>query len=543
MSSSNALGDRISDWCRKIEEYVRENPGRAILYSNAATSAFFLYKVAQRHGGIVPAVKKSTFALIRAIPFAQGAIDKETAKFADKIKEEMLGDMEHETRIPTLPRQSMTKAAIFQELKEKADKEHEKWEGGKVSGTVYHGGQDLVDIIAQAYHHFCLSNPLHPDVFPSTRRMEAEVVAWAAKLFGGDENSCGTMTTGGTESILMACRSYRERASEFKGISCPNMVIPRTAHAAFDKACDYFGIEKRHVDVDQTTFKIDPKKMAKSIDSNTIMIVGSAPAFPQGVMDPIKELSDIALEKNVPLHVDCCLGSFLIPFAKEAGYPVPSFDFTNPGVTSISADTHKYGFAPKGSSVVLYRDTSYRRYQYYVAAEWTGGVYASPTISGSRAGGVIAGTWAAMLSVGQDGYVATAKQILKGAQTIANGIRSMEDVELYGEPDLSVVCFGPSRKSRSPMNIYGISDAMSKKNWNLNLLQYPASIHICVTYANCKMAEQFLEDLRNAIAEVKADPEKFSKGSAAVYGMAASLPDKAPVRQIAASFIDALYTV
>jgi sphinganine-1-phosphate aldolase len=148
-----------------------------------------------------------------------------------------------------------------------------------------------------------------------------------------------------------------------------------------------------------------------------------------------------------------------------------------------------------------------------------------------------------MLSVGHEGYVSTAKQILNGAQTIANGIRSMEDVELYGEPDLSVVCFGPSRKSHSPMNIYAISEAMNKKNWNLNLLQNPASIHICVTYTNCKMADQFLEDLRNAIAEVKADPDKFSSGTAAVYGMAASMPDKAPVRQIAAAFLDALYTV
>lgn len=274
---------------------MHENPGKALLYSNAATSAFFLYKMAQRHGGLGPALKKSVFALIKALPGAQGAINQETEKYAQKLTEDMMKEISQEKRIDELPRRPMTKEAILAELKEKADREHEKWQGGKVSGTVYHGGEELVEVIASAYRYFCLANPLHPDVFPSTRRMEAEVVAWAAKLFGGDKDACGTMTTGGTESIIMACRSYRDRACELKGISAPNMVIPRTAHAAFDKACDYFGIELRHVDVDPVTFKVDPKKLAKKMDSNTCMIVGSAPSFPQGVIDPSKSLPAVFL--------------------------------------------------------------------------------------------------------------------------------------------------------------------------------------------------------------------------------------------------------
>lgn len=360
-------------------------------------------------------------------------------------------------------------------------------------------------------------------------------------LFHGGPDGCGTMTSGGTESILMACKAYRDFAKAKRGITEPEIVVPVTAHAAFDKACYYFGIKLVHIPVDPVTFRSVPAAMEAAINRNTIALVSSAPSYPQGVIDPITDVAAIALKHGIPFHVDCCLGSFCIAFAEAAGYPKQLFDFRVPGVTSISVDTHKYGFAPKGSSIVLYSDPKYRHAQYFVAPEWTGGIYASPSIAGSRPGALIAGAWATMMTVGQRGYKDAAKKIIGAAQKIANGIKSMDHICLYGSPDLSVVCFGP--KKGSNINIYNVGDALTSRGWNLNTLQNPACIHICITYANAGCAEQsFLTDLSDALNEVlTAPPGKFKDGSGAIYGMAAAIPDKSLVSQVAFGFLDALY--
>ena len=230
--------------------------------------------------------------------------------------------------------------------------------------------------------------------------------------------------------------------------------------------------------------------------------------------------------------------------AKEAGFPQPcAFDFTVPGVTSISMDTHKYGFSPKGSSVILYASHALRRYQYFVAPEWTGGIYASPSIAGSRPGAVIAATWATMLTMGRKGYVDATRTILTAAAKVAAGIKAMgHPIVLLGSPTVSVVCFGPAPGSR--LNIYNVNDAMSALGWNLNVMQNPGSVHVCVTYANAGQMDQFLEDLKAAVQDVlTAPPGKFRDGSGALYGMAAAIPDKSFVGQISFNFLDALYKV
>ncbi len=426
------------------------------------------------------------------------------------------------------------------------------WEGGKVSGAIYHGGDDLTEVMGHAFTLFALSNPLHPELFPSVRNMEAEVVSWSCRLFNGGDKACGTMSSGGTESILLACRAYREYGRTTRGITRPNMVIPATAHAAFHKAGDYFGIAVRIVPVDQNTFKADVDAMGAAMDSNTVMIMGSAVQFAQGVVDPIPQLAELALKKGgVPLHVDCCLGSFIVPFANEVYAemgqpPITPFDFSVKGVTSISCDTHKFGYAPKGSSVIMYSEEKYRLAQFYVSPRWTGGVYATPTISGSRAGALVAATWATMRFIGADGYRQFARTILSSVKEVAAGIQRMHDeklgIKLYGQPDLCVVAFGPDPDAPRPAKIFAVFDAMSARGWQLNSLQAPASVHLCVTHKNAaESAARFESDLREAVAEVDANADAYKDGMGKIYGMAESIPVDGPLELLSKVFLSALY--
>jgi sphinganine-1-phosphate aldolase len=342
-------------------------------------------------------------------------------------------------------------------------------------------------------------------------------------------------------------KAYRDYARTTRGVVDPELVVPATAHAAFDKACDYFRIKLVKVPVDPVSFRADLAATAAAVTRNTIALVGSAPCFPQGVIDPIPALAALAVSRGLPLHVDCCLGSYLVALAEEAtGTKLPfAFDFGVPGVTSISADTHKYGFAPKGSSVVMYSAPAYRHAQYFVAPEWTGGIYASPTIAGSRPGALVAGCWATLVHVGRDGYLDAARAILGAARAISDGVAAIPQLELYGSTDLSVVCFGPRRSGGGggkPLNIYNVSDALVARGWNLNVLQNPACVHLCVTFANAGSAGRFLADLRAAVdAVLTAPPGAFKDGTGAIYGMAEAIPDKSLVGQIAYSFLDALY--
>lgn len=291
--------------------------------------------------------------------------------------------------------------------------------------------------------------------------------------------------------------------------------------------------------------------MSRLVNSNTVLLVGSAPNFPHGIIDDITGLSRIASRRNIPLHVDCCLGSFLVPFLERAGYDSEPFDFRVKGVTSISCDTHKYGFAPKGNSTVLYRTNELRNYQYFISPDWSGGVYASPNMAGSRPGALIAGCWASMISVGQDGYIDACHKIVGAAKRVAEGIRESEtlrrDLRVIGKPLVSVVAF-----TSETLDIYDIADGMSAKGWHLNALQDPPAIHVAVTLPIVPVVDELLSDLEAVVQDEKEKERirllegKGAKGAkkgdaAALYGVAGSLPDKTIVKELAAGFLDCLY--
>ncbi len=306
------------------------------------------------------------------------------------------------------------------------------------------------------------------------------------------------------------------------------MIVGTSAHAAVDKACDLMNIKLIKVDLDSKTYRVNLDAIRAAIGPNTIMMYSSAPSYPHGAIDEIAELSKIAKQYNIGLHVDCCLGGFVLPFAKKLGYKIPEFTFALPGVTSMSLDTHKYGYALKGASVVLYRTKELRHAQYFCYADWTGGMYTTPTVAGSRSGGLIAQCWASMMSLGMKGYLQHVDDIMKTTKAIAEGVLRIKGIRLYGEVDAMIVCFGSEETEK--LNVYSIGDEMHKKGWSLNALQHPACIHLCCTVAHVGHHDEFLRDLREAVEKVRSNPNDKS-GNAAIYGMASSLPP-GPVNEL-----------
>jgi len=441
----------------------------------------------------------------------------------------------------TLPAKGRSRSEILNIMRKLRDREEAKWRKGFVSGAVYHGDEAHIDFLNKAYAINSQSNPLHSDVWPSTTKYEAEIVSMTASMLGaggaGAEDVCGTVTSGGTESILLAMKTYRDRAADERGIRKPEMVVPSTAHAAFEKASQYFKIKMIKVPVDRE-FRADVKATRKAITRNTVVIVGSAPSFPHGIVDPIPELSDLSRKKGIGFHTDACLGGFILPWLEKLGYSFPTIDFRLPGVTSISADTHKYGYAAKGTSVVLYRDADLRHYQFYKTTEWPGGLYFSPTFAGSRPGALSAACWASMVSMGEKGYLDAAARIIATAEKIKKGVAGIPGLRIMGDP-LWVIAFGSDE-----LDIYRVMDFMAHRGWSLNGLHKPSCVHICVTLRHARpgVAERFVKDLKAAGAHVRQNPGEKG-GMAPVYGMAATFPDRSAVSDMLDAYLDTLYKV
>jgi sphinganine-1-phosphate aldolase len=443
-------------------------------------------------------------------------------------------------RMIHLPAQGIDREEILELMERFKTIEQSKWKDGFASGAVYHGDEAYIDFINQVYAINSQSNPLHPDIWPSTSKFEAEVVSMTANMLGADKTSdeiIGTVTSGGTESILLAIKTYRDWAREKRGITEPEIVAPTTAHAAFTKACHYFGIKDIRIPVG-SDFRADVEATRQAITDNTIALVGSAPPFPHGIIDSIEELSELAHQRGIGFHTDACLGGFLLPWAEKLGYPVPSFDFHLPGVTSISVDTHKYGYAAKGTSVILYRGSELRHYQYFSVADWPGGFYVVPTLAGSRSGALIAVAWAAMVSMGESGYLEAARRILETTAWLKHELRRIPDIQVLGDP-LFMVSF-----QSETLNIYQIREYMSELNWDLNGLHLPPCVHICVTLRHTQpdIKERFVEDLKMAIEYVKMHPEA-SAGIGPIYGMAASVETRGLVKEVFNWVMDLLYQV
>ncbi len=439
-----------------------------------------------------------------------------------------------------LPSKGVGRELVLVEMEKLRSIEQAKWKDGYVSGAVYHGDEGHIDFLNRVYAIHSQSNPLHADVWPSTTKFEAEIVSMTAGMLGADKTTdpiVGVVSSGGTESILLAMKTYRDWARETKGITAPEIIAPTTAHAAFTKAAEYFGMRIVRIPVGRD-FRADVAATGKAITPNTIALIGSAPPFPHGLVDPIEELSEIARARGLGFHTDGCLGGFLLPWAEKLGYPVPAFDFRLPGVTSISADTHKYGYAAKGTSVVLYRGEELRHYQYFSIPDWPGGLYFSPTFAGSRPGALSAACWAAMVSMGEQGYLEAARRILETTAWLKQQMRALHEIEVIGDP-LFLIAF-----RSDTLDVYKVMEYMTQRKWGLNGLHLPPSVHVCITLRHTQpgVRERFIEDLKAAIGYVKAHPEA-SEGIGPVYGLAASVDMRGMIHNILNWYMDLLYKV
>ncbi len=436
------------------------------------------------------------------------------------------------SKSPRLTSQGMSHQDVLSRMREMRS-EDARWQEGRTWSLVYNAGEDIRRLTAEAYTEFMSENGLSPLAFPSLRRFESEVLAIGAELFHG-ETAAGTMTSGGTESILMAVKTARDFARAERGITEPEMVLPASVHPAFQKAAHYFGVKAVNVPL-APDFRADVDAMRAAVGPRTVLVVGSAPAYPQGVVDPIPALAAMAQEQGVLFHVDACLGGFLLPFARKLGHAIAEFDFAVPGVTSLSADLHKYGYAAKGASLVLYRSAELRRYQFFTYADWSGGIYASPSMAGTRPGGAIAAAWAILKYLGEEGYLRLAGTVLDTAKALREGIAAIPGLKLLGEPRLSVFAF-----ASDTLDVYALGDAMEARGWKLDRQMMPPALHLMVTPAHAAVAGPFLADLRACAASL-AKGEPAPDGSAAMYGMLGAIPDRKEAAGFILQFMDSLY--
>ena len=423
-------------------------------------------------------------------------------------------------RFPTnrvMPDQGRSHDEILSELRQMAAEEDRAWEGGHCSGTMYCGDHDHYGFLTDAFGLFAHANALQRDICPSATRFESEIIAMTLDMLHGEAvtgtTPVGLVTSGGTASIAHAMLAYREQGRKTRGLSRVNVIKPETGHPAFDKACHLFDIELRRAPIDPDTTLVDVAAMAELIDDETVAIIGSACNYGYGTIDPIEQLSDLALERGIGLHVDGCLGGFLLPWGQELGYPIPTFDFRLPGVTTISADTHKYGYAFKGSSVLAFRDPALRNAQYFFLTDWTGGKYCSPGIDGSRSGGLLAATWAGMMALGRDGYLKYARQIFETAFAMQDAVRVYPELRIIGTPTF---CFSFTSDA---FDIYHVNDFMRTKGWRFNGQQYPNAIHMAVTRPQTQpgLVDEFAADLGDAVAYAHEHRDEAPK-SGAIYG-------------------------
>ncbi len=400
----------------------------------------------------------------------------------------------------------MSEKEVFAKL-EDFRKDDLKWQEGRAFGYVFDPGKDVMAVGKKAYNAFLSENGLDFTVFQSLQRFEKELAAFGARHLRGDENVVGNFSSGGTESIILAVKAardcYREKKPEIKQ---PEIILPTTAHAAFHKAAHYLGMKVVSVAVDPQTFKVSAEKVKPAVTENTIMLVGSAPSYSQGVIDPITALSDIALEEDLWLHTDACMGGFLLPYFKRLGEPVPDFDFSVPGVSSISMDLHKYAYSPKGASLVLYRNKDLRRHQIFACSSWIGYTIVNNAVQSSKSGGPMAAAWAVLNYVGDAGYLEIARKKLAAVKKIAAGIEAIDGLRMMAQPQMSLVAF-----TSDSINVFHIIDEMNARGWYiqpaLSFDNSPAHIHLSINASNVGWEDDLLKDLAECVQTAAALPE------------------------------------
>ena len=405
---------------------------------------------------------------------------------------------------PTFPAESQSVDEVLADIRSRRDRDAD-WRGGRTFSLVYHPDDPDLDrlheAVAKEYLH---ENALNPFAFPSLTEMEAEVIAWGADLVHGP--GPGRLTSGGTESIFLAVQTMRDHARSVRGIAEPVLLTAETAHPAFAKACKYLDVEQVRVPVGPDG-RADVEAMTAAIDDRTAMVVGSTPCYPFGVIDPIPELAAAAASAGILCHVDACLGGFLLPFWERIGEPVPPWDFRVEGVTSMSADIHKYGWTFKGASLVLYRDKELLHQQFFLYDDWPGGLYGSATTAGTRAAAPIAAAWATLRYLGEPGYVRLAEVLRDTVRAFRDGVAAIDGLHLTHEPDMSLFEF----TADDGLDIGAIGDVMDDKGWHLDRQQ--GGLHLMLWPYHAKVVDEFLDDLRGAVAH-----HGESRGVEATYG-------------------------
>ncbi|MFJ9927939.1 pyridoxal phosphate-dependent decarboxylase family protein [Streptomyces misionensis] len=382
--------------------------------------------------------------------------------------------------------------------------------GGRTFAYVYDAGlPDVDELAATAYGVFATVNGLDPTVFPSVARLENDVVGAVSAVLGVP-GAQGSFTSGGTESILLAVKTARDHARAVRGVTRPQLVLPSAAHAAFHKAAHYLGLETVVVPVDPLTFRADAAAVADSISDRTALVVASAPSYAHGVLDPVAEIAAAAAERGVLCHVDACIGGWFLPFLARTGRPVEPFGLSVPGVTSISVDLHKYGYADKGASVVLYRDAELRRHQYFAYAGWPGYPVVNPTVQGTKSGGLLAQAWAVLHHLGHDGYTALARRVAVAADRLLPGLRAIDGIRVLGDPAGSLVAFtvlGPAGTPDLGLVLH-VADEMRERGWylqpQLSCDGLPPNLHLTLTPATSDRVASLLADLAESVTAARA---------------------------------------
>lgn len=533
----------IREACNKLSTYIDEqfvNVQPSYLILGSILLCYVLSITFDHASEIYKSLTyKNILLFTRKLPVIRGIVERKLDNIGKDMKKDLLSVFRDEEFVSCLPKKPLSAEILLKRVKHYQMFDTSNWQQGRISGGIYtNNSARFNEILLSVYGSNMWSNPLHSDVFASIRKMEGEIVRMVTAMYKGDADKVvGSVTSGGTESIIMACKAYRDYALKIKGIrGQAEIVAPVTVHAAFEKAANLLGCKIVHIPVDKKTYKVNMKAMRKAITNNTCMLVASAPHFPHGIIDPVEAIGKIGLAKSIPVHVDACLGGFLIPFMKEAGHELDEkFDFTVPGVTSISADTHKYGYAPKGTSVILYSNRKYIHQQYSIQTDWPGGIYASPTLPGSRPGALIATCWAAMMFHGFEGYIKATDKIIKTTMSIKRELSAVEGLQVLGDPQVSVLAFSSDR-----FDIYSLNDRLKKLGWHLNALQFPSAFHICVTlmHTDGNISSNFVRDVKNIVADLLIEPRSKVTGSAAIYGMAQTIPDRSVVAEICSKYLD-----
>lgn len=426
----------------------------------------------------------------------------------------------------TIPEQGLDTEAVLDELRRRKDGDPD-YKAPRTFSLVYYMGEEHTRFIQEAYNIYFSENALNPTAFKSLKNLEHEVVRMGIDLLHGGDAAVGTMTSGGTESCLLAVKTWRDYGrAKHPFIRKPEMIVADSVHVAWEKGAHYFDVSMVRVPVGQD-LRMDVEAVRKKINRNTILIVASAPDYPHGMIDPIEQLGALAQEKNIPLHVDACLGGFILPFIEASGTDLPLWDFRVPGVRSISADVHKYGFSAKGASLILYRDMDYLEHQFFVSQDWSGGVFLSHGLLGTRPGGAIAAAWASLMGTGRAGFIDHAKTTMETVRALTEGINAIPGLQVLGNPQTSIFSY---HSTDAKVDIYAVGDQMTKRNWHVDRLQRPEALHAMITPRHRGIVSQYLEDLAQAVATVRADQSLKRQGDAAMYGMIAHFPLRSAVR-------------